>query len=65
MKDREILEITDCYNLDLHQQFTLENFKNAVDDHKDISEVKALLVESMRQLMAKDNVIKLLFKKLI
>lgn len=65
MNSKEMLELTDCYNLDLHQQFALANFRKGIKEHKDIEELKELLVESMRQIMAKDNMIKCLVKKVI
>lgn len=63
MQNHEFAEMLEQYNLDLHQQFTLTKFKQEVDNAKDIAKVKELLVEAMRQVMSKDNVIKYLLKK--
>lgn len=63
MQNEELLKVIEQYNLDLHQQFTLTKFKQEIDNSKDIPKLKELLIEAMRQVMSKDNVIKYLLKK--
>lgn len=65
MNDKEMIELTQCYELDLHQQFMITNFKSSLNKHKNIEELKELLIESMKQLMGKENMIKYLMKKVI
>ena len=63
MDNKEFSQMLEQYNLDLHQQFTLTKFRQEVENSRDIPQLKELLIETMRQVMSKDNVIKYFLKK--
>lgn len=65
MTNEELLKLISASNLDLHQQFTISKFKKGIEGPVNVDELKELLIEAMKQIMAKDNMIKVLMKKAI